>query len=54
MADDTKKLKCKFCPARFNRWKTTKGGKKIDGFDTVRDHVMIHHPDEADKMGMKW
>lgn len=52
--DATAKLKCKFCSARFNRWKTLKNGDKVDGFETVRDHIMLYHPDEATKLEMKW
>lgn len=49
----TAKLKCRFCPVKVNRWKI-EGKRKIDGFDTMKDHIMLYHPDEAEKMEMKW
>lgn len=48
------KLKCKFCHVKVNRWKKASGGRKIDGFETIRTHILQYHPEEAERMEMKW
>lgn len=48
------KLKCKFCRVKVSLWKKTKGGRIIDGFDTLKEHMMLYHPEEADKMEITW
>lgn len=53
MSEPKDKLKCKFCHIKVNRWKKTSGGNMINGFDTLKDHIMIYHPEEAEKIGMK-
>ncbi len=54
MSGETKKLKCKFCNVRVNRWKKTKDGETVDGFDTLKEHIIIYHPEQADKMEMQF
>lgn len=50
---ETKKLKCKFCAVKVNRWKTV-GKRKVDGFETMKEHILMHHEVEAEKMEMTW
>lgn len=47
-----KKLKCKFCDTEIGLWRTTKKGKKRNGWGAMREHVVNHHRDEAIAMGL--
>lgn len=49
--DATTKLKCRFCHVKVNRW-LKEGKRTIDGFDTMKEHIILFHPEEADKMEM--
>lgn len=49
----TSHLQCKFCGVKVLRWKMV-GKRKVDGFDTIKEHIMTYHEDEAEKMGMAW
>lgn len=47
------KLKCKFCNVKVRRWRKI-GKQTIDGWDTLKEHILLYHPQEAEKMGMSW
>jgi len=39
-------IRCSFCKAEFNRWRTGSDGTKRHGYLALRDHCIREHPTE--------
>ena len=39
-------IKCRFCEYKIKKWRTSKSGKKIEGYQMFLEHIIMEHPDE--------
>jgi hypothetical protein len=40
------RMKCAFCEKTFARWRTNRKGRRVNGYEALRDHCAEEHLDQ--------
>ena len=50
MSATTETLRCRWCAAKFLKWRTLRTGRKVNGFTMLKNHIEDYHPEKADEI----